>query len=255
MILLYLLAPGTQETQSSQNSSQCLGVGSTPALLRGGQAKPYGQRVMTRQGPAAPGPRDLEGGCLGQERSNLLQGAALGVSHESEPRKQQGIAAEEFFFTPDGRKWIYCLKVLNLTLNQQLARAVTSPGSAAHLISCCLPHKGRLWGQHLKISPLLPQEAQRTRSGQVRNSPEAGPVQSQCPHRADTPVPIAVAPDAGEQRFGYSNHPLGGFCKAGQNPQKCPVPAGTEGGCSCSQGHLGPRCAASNSAPVFPADL
>lgn len=28
----------------------------------------------------------------------------------------------------------YCLKVLNITLNQQLAGAVASPGSAVHLI-------------------------------------------------------------------------------------------------------------------------
>lgn len=36
--------------------------------------------------------------------------------------------------------------------------------------------------------------------------------------------------------MGAQNHPLGGYCKAGQNPQKCHGPPGTEGGCSCSQG-------------------
>lgn len=82
---------------------------------------------MTSQGPAGPGHRDLERSYLGQERSNLLAGSST-WGHEAESGKQQGAAAEEFFFTPDGREWIYCLKVLNLTLNQQLAGAVTSPG-------------------------------------------------------------------------------------------------------------------------------
>lgn len=68
MIPLYLPAPGTQEKHSSQNSSQCLWVGSTPALLRGGQAKSFGQRVMTEQGPADPGHRDLDGGLFGTRK-------------------------------------------------------------------------------------------------------------------------------------------------------------------------------------------
>lgn len=76
MIPLYLAAPGTQETHIGQNSDRCLRLGSTPALLRGGQAKSFGQRVMNGQGLADAGHRDLERSYLGQERSNLLAGSS-----------------------------------------------------------------------------------------------------------------------------------------------------------------------------------
>lgn len=82
-----------------------------------------------------------------------------------------------------------------------------------------------------------------------------GPVHSQCPCRADTPAPIAAVPDAGEHRRGCSNPPLGWALQSRTKSTEMPWPSRHGGGCSCSRGAPGPRCAASNSAPMFPGDF
>lgn len=100
----------------------------------GGQAKSLGQGVTTGQGPADLGHGYLGRRYLGQEGLNLLarssaRGSRMGLSQENgRELLLKGLSSPQL----EGNG--YCLKVLNITLNQQLAGAVASPGSAVHLI-------------------------------------------------------------------------------------------------------------------------
>lgn len=124
----------------------------------------------------------------------------------------------------------YSIKVLNLTLNQQLAGAVTSPGSATHLIQCCPPHKGRQWGQHLKIHPLLPQGLKGPGQARLETPPGRGQCTPNAP-AGQTPLALLLWSLMQESTdVGAQNQPLGGYCKARQTPQKFHAPPGTEVG-------------------------
>lgn len=104
---------------------------STHVLLMGGQAKSLRRGVPTRQGPADLGHRYVRKRYLGQEGLNLLAGSGSHMRLSQESSREMPLRSLSLPQLEGNR---YCLKVLNITLNQQLAGAVTSPGSVAHLI-------------------------------------------------------------------------------------------------------------------------
>lgn len=118
---------------SAKTSTGACRAGSTHALLTGGQAKSLRQGVTTGQGLAYLGHRYLGRRYLGQERSGTGREQGLG-SHMRLSQENGRELLLRSLSSPQLEGNGYCLKVLNITLNQQLAGAVTSPGSAAHLI-------------------------------------------------------------------------------------------------------------------------
>lgn len=119
---------------TGQNSDQCL-QGRQHLCLADGRAS---------QDPRAGGP-NLTG--AGRSWTRVFGEEAYGTRRIKTPGREQCSGSHMRLRQENGGELLlrslsspqlegngYCLKVLNITLNQQLAGAVMSPGSAAHLI-------------------------------------------------------------------------------------------------------------------------
>lgn len=120
-----------QEIHIHQNFDRCLQGRQHPCLADGRASQVPREEVTTVQGLAYLGHRYLGRRYSGQERPGREQGLGSHMRLSQENSRELLLRS---LSSPQLEGNGYCLKVLNITLNQQLAGAVTSPGSGAHLI-------------------------------------------------------------------------------------------------------------------------
>ena len=134
-IPLYFPAPGMQEMiDISQNSDLCLRGRQSPCLADGRASQDLRAGGPNQAGASRSGTQVCGEEICGTSRVEPPGREQCSGSHMRLSQENDRELLLRSLSSPQLEGNRYCLKVLNITLNQQLAGAVTSPSSAAHLI-------------------------------------------------------------------------------------------------------------------------